>query len=245
MKVATRLLACKETLANLKDDMFRSPLMQALENGHVDIARVLHRHLCETALSDKQRQTCSEIMATVVDAKLKTEGRNHTFLYKQSVYETVYEKSPDGDTPATTRSAHLKSRPDFRWIHLPANNVAWAEMLITKYFLEVGAHNISGLQACIRALHNQHREGSKLHSRHMEPLCKLFESVIEKRRSLDDDDSASTQQRAKPKHHKKQSKTDGCQIEMSNVMLFVSVKASHELPLSNAALDALPPLGGL
>ena len=245
LKVITRLLACKETLANLKDDMFRSPLMQALESGYVDIARVLHRHLCETALSDKQRQACNEIMATIVDVKLKTEGRNYTSLHKQSIYEMVYDKSPNGDTPATTRLAHLKSRPDFRWIHLPANNVAWAEMLITKCFLEAGAHNISGLQACIHALHNQHREGLKLHSRRMEPLCKLFERVIEKRRLPDDDDSVLAQQHAKSEHHKKQSETGGCRIEMSNVMLFVSVKTPHELPFSNTAFDALPPLGRL
>ena len=60
--------------------------------------------------------------------------------------------------------------------------------------------------------------------------------------SLDDDDSASAQQHAKLEHRKRQS---GSRIEMSNVMRFVSEKTPHELPLSNASLDALPPLGEL
>lgn len=68
---------------------------------------------------------------------------------------------------------------------------------------------------------------------------------IKSSRSLDDDDSASAQQHAKLKHHKKHSGTGSCQIEMSNVVRFVSVKTPHELLLSNASLDVLPPLGGL
>jgi ankyrin repeat protein len=227
LKVVTRLLACKGIQANLKDDMFRSPLMQALESGHIEIVTAIYRHLCKTALSDKQVRVCKEIMGTIVDVKLKPESRNHTFLYKQSIYETVYENSPNGETLTTTRSAHLKARPDFRWIHLPANNVAWAEMLITKYFLEAGAQNARGLQACIRALYSQHREGSKVHSRHMEPLCELFERVVEKRTSLVHKDPSSSQNDTGSETKKALSEGAKIQTEMSNVMLFVSSKTRN------------------
>lgn len=58
----------------------------------------------------------------------------------------------------------------FRWIHLPANNTAWVEALLTKAFIEEGAHDVEGFKALERSFTHQHR-GKQSHSRFMRPTC--------------------------------------------------------------------------
>jgi hypothetical protein len=58
----------------------------------------------------------------------------------------------------------------FRWIHLPANNMAWVEALLTKAFIEEGANDVEGFKALERSFSNQHR-GQQSHSHFMRPLC--------------------------------------------------------------------------
>ncbi|PMD38419.1 hypothetical protein L207DRAFT_68217 [Hyaloscypha variabilis F] len=59
---------------------------------------------------------------------------------------------------------------NFRWIHLPANNMAWVEALLTKAFIEEGANDVEGFKALERSFSNQHR-GQQSHSHFMRPLC--------------------------------------------------------------------------
>lgn len=58
----------------------------------------------------------------------------------------------------------------FRWIHLPANNMAWIEVLLTKMFIEEGASDVEGFKALERSFSHQHR-GQQSHSHFMRPLC--------------------------------------------------------------------------
>lgn len=59
---------------------------------------------------------------------------------------------------------------DFRWIHLPANNMAWIEFLLTKLFIEEGGSDIEGFKALEKSFSHQHR-GQQSHSHFMRPLC--------------------------------------------------------------------------
>jgi len=63
-------------------------------------------------------------------------------------------------------------RPNFRWIHLPANNIAWLEALLTKYFLEANSRDITGLKSILRLLGRMQYRGAEVHSRFMRPSCK-------------------------------------------------------------------------
>ena len=65
----------------------------------------------------------------------------------------------------------IKPAPHFRWIHLPSNNVAWAEALITKLFLERGATDVGSFKAMLQVFGQQQHRGPKVHSRFMRPLC--------------------------------------------------------------------------
>lgn len=59
---------------------------------------------------------------------------------------------------------------DFRWIHLPANNMAWVEAVLTKAFIEEGASDVDGFKALERSFAQQHR-GQQVHSHFMRPMC--------------------------------------------------------------------------
>lgn len=59
---------------------------------------------------------------------------------------------------------------EFRWIHLPANNMAWVEALLTKLFIEEGGSDVEGFKALERSFSHQHR-GQQSHSHFMRPLC--------------------------------------------------------------------------
>jgi Mg2+ and Co2+ transporter CorA len=64
---------------------------------------------------------------------------------------------------------HIKATR-LRWIHLPANNIAWCDALLTKRFLEEGAIDVEGYKAMEASFGQQHR-GQKQHSRFMRPMC--------------------------------------------------------------------------
>jgi len=71
--------------------------------------------------------------------------------------------------PQHTVLPHDKAA-DFRWIHLPANNMAWIEVLLTKLFIEEGASDVEGFKALEKSFSHQHR-GQQSHSHFMRPLC--------------------------------------------------------------------------
>lgn len=95
----------------------------------------------------KQRRT-----ASVKDKKLK-------------------QKVPKEETPAHTSAQNEKSPPTnehkarkdgiknkkFRWIHLPANNMAWVETLFNKLFIEEEAADVDSFKALQKTLGHQHR----------------------------------------------------------------------------------------
>ncbi len=65
----------------------------------------------------------------------------------------------------------------FRWIHLPANNMAWIEVLLTKMFIEEGASDVEGFKALERSFSHQHR-GQQSHSHFMRPLCQTSTRAV-------------------------------------------------------------------
>jgi hypothetical protein len=64
----------------------------------------------------------------------------------------------------------------FQWIHLPANNMRWVELLLVKlYGKPAKTYHALGSERWVR---RQHRgAASKLHTRFMRPLCQSFASV--------------------------------------------------------------------
>jgi ankyrin repeat protein len=84
---------------------------------------------------------------------------------------TLAENEHDaaGHTDESVTHAGPKKKK-FRWIHLPANNMAWVETLFNKLFIEEEVRDVDSFKALQKTLGHQHR-GRHPHSTFMIPHC--------------------------------------------------------------------------
>ncbi|KAL9056387.1 MAG: hypothetical protein Q9162_002978 [Coniocarpon cinnabarinum] len=155
-----------------------TPMLRAAQGRHHDIVHLLcpFNEVNVGKLTQLARHTCESFQATIVDFRANTD--DPPLVSKRTISEVLYEHEADGSPKTTTNVHNLKRKPNakarFRWIHLPANNMPWAETLIAKAFVEHGANDVRGLKAAERAFSQQHR-GEQYHSSFMRPLCQRAE----------------------------------------------------------------------
>jgi ankyrin repeat protein len=177
--VVKRILKEDQAWKNSKDSFDSTPLARAGQHGYQAIVQALRPHIFEGSLSPDAREACERFKAAVVDFYYDDKTLKRSLVKKKTVYETIYAidpKDPSKEKFAITTSIEdiTSNPPDFRWIHLPSNNVAWAEALITKFFLEKGlkgATDAAGYKAMLRIFGEQQHRGPKVHSRFMRPFC--------------------------------------------------------------------------
>lgn len=167
------LVSDKRASLNLRDTFESTPLLRAAQYQRKDIVSYLAHHIFDDRLLSLDAvNACKGFKATIVDFGAGVEKRN--LVEKKSVYETVYRRESmdsEHETYAvTTLTRNIRSKPIFRWIHLPANNMAWVEALLTKHFLENEANDVEGFKALERSFVQCHR-GPRVHSRFMRPMC--------------------------------------------------------------------------
>ena len=119
-------------------------------------------------LPKKVLKAATKFKATIVDFG-EFAGSNQ--IVEMNIHELLYS------TPAWRFNEHAHNmRPtnskatQFRWIHLPANNLAWVETLMAKCFIEDKAYDVEGFKTIELSCTNQHR-GNRVHSRFMRPTC--------------------------------------------------------------------------
>ncbi|KAF2012838.1 hypothetical protein BU24DRAFT_435191 [Aaosphaeria arxii CBS 175.79] len=124
-----------------RDTFGITPFLRAAQNKRKDIVNLLAPSNHVETLSEDALGACNGFNATIVDfGNFHNENKVRRRTVKPAV--SILPK----DSKATS----------FRWIHLPANNMAWVEALLTKAFIEEGA--------------SDHR-GQQIHSHFMRPLC--------------------------------------------------------------------------
>ena len=197
LKVVQRILKEEKALKNPKDGFDSTPLSRAGQHGHQEIIQELRPHIFGGSLSPNARDACQRFNAAIVDFYFEEKSAVRNVVKRRSVWECLYGTDPkdsSGRTFAITTSLKdIKPRPpDFRWIHLPANNIAWAEAVITKFFLERGFSDSGSFKAMLRLFGQRQHRGRKVHSRFMRPLCQRVGC-----RHLDDDTSNKRRQRSK------------------------------------------------
>ena len=150
-------------------------MLRAAQGRHLGIVELLtpFHEVNVSKLSELALHACKSFDATVVD--FRTDEDKTPLVSRRTISEVLYDKDPDGSPKTTTNVHNIKKKqknfkPRFRWIHLPANNMAWAEALIAKAFVEGGAQDVRGLKAAERAFSEQHR-GEQYHSSFMRHLC--------------------------------------------------------------------------
>lgn len=157
---------------NLKDSNDQTPMLGAAENGFLDIVKMLSPADDGKFLSVTAQGACKGFHATVVDFGMENRPMNHI---KTSVFDLLYGWDEKMDKPlVSTLVRNIPAKPTFRWIHLPANNMAWVEALLTKQFVENSASDVQGFKALEKSFSQLHR-GPTVHSHFMRPLCQRMQ----------------------------------------------------------------------
>ncbi|RMZ85169.1 hypothetical protein DV738_g228, partial [Chaetothyriales sp. CBS 135597] len=176
LAVVTAILEYDGSWKNPKDVFDTTPLSRADRNGHKDIIELLRDHIFRPPSDPYARAACDSFMASIVDFFPAQGDRFRSDVRRRPVREVLYDRDPDpnrnGKFAITTRLDDIrKGAPGFRWIHLPANNLAWAETLVTKMIVEGGPIDNAAFSAMLRIFGQQQHRGTKVHSRFMRPLC--------------------------------------------------------------------------
>ncbi|RYP80544.1 hypothetical protein DL769_002428 [Monosporascus sp. CRB-8-3] len=125
------LLSRPDANLSIKDSFDRTPMLCAAERYNADIVKLLSPERAADRLSPSAKAACKAFEATVVDFG---EFEKRQLVSKYSVYELLYGWDRENDKPRIpTLTKNIKYKPDFRWIHLPANNIAWVEMPFLHY----------------------------------------------------------------------------------------------------------------
>lgn len=192
LEVVRRILVEPTSAKNTKDNSESTPYSLAAQKDNREIMHILQPYVHGGGLSDHARHACEKFTAAVVDFYHdgKTRSQKSIMIQRRSVYDVLYapkskpkqhkgesvdqsnDRNKDGFLYTTNLKTIKGTVPAFRWIHLPANNVAWAEALIMKYFIEHG--DLAVYQSMLQSLEDQQHRGPQVHSLYMRPV---FEEV--------------------------------------------------------------------
>ncbi|KAL8927106.1 MAG: hypothetical protein Q9172_001528 [Xanthocarpia lactea] len=193
--VVKLLLQQDDIRIHRKDSFEETPMLGAAQNGHIEIARLLSPTNDGAKLSPPAQAACHGFQATVVDFGMEHRPMNHR---KHSVFDVLYGWDHDKQKPTvTTLARNVPAKPAFRWIHLPTNNLAWVETLITKHFIEDSASDVDGFKCLEKLLSQQHR-GPTVHSFFMRPLCQRMQPTGKDIPSSTPLDTSADESRTKP-----------------------------------------------
>ncbi|KAJ5578447.1 uncharacterized protein N7459_007411 [Penicillium hispanicum] len=167
-EVVECLLERSDLKRRVRDNFGSTPFLRAAQFKRRDIVLLLAPFNNVESLSEDVRDASAAFDATVVDfGNFHNENR----VKRMSVFNLLYGRDAENPRKQAVTTMPVDSRAtDFRWIHLPANNMAWVEALLTKSFIEEGAHDVDGFKGLEKSFNYQHR-GQKIHSHFMRPLC--------------------------------------------------------------------------
>lgn len=205
-EVVRLLLKKPETNLSVKDQFERTALLCAAERHHKELVHLLSPSRAADRLSEDAREASKQFEATVVDfgdfqemkfRKGDVHEKKKQLVFKHSVYELLYgwEDSEKKKPTVPILTKNVKWEPQFRWIHLPANNVAWVETLLAKAFVEGGFRDVEGFKALEKSFDQEHR-GALAHDTFMRTHCRRVPS----RRAANDDSALGvlSEQTAEP-----------------------------------------------
>ncbi|KAI8624929.1 hypothetical protein F5Y19DRAFT_452367 [Xylariaceae sp. FL1651] len=164
-----RLLLTKANVnLAIKDGFDRTPMLCAAEKHHGEIVKLLSPARTADRLSPAAIRACKAFEATIVDFG---QFEKKQLVSKHSVFDLLYGWDNEQDKPrVSTLTKNIHYKPDFRWIHLPANNIAWVETLLAKSFIEAGHRDIESFKALEKCFDQEHR-GPFAHAHFMRTFC--------------------------------------------------------------------------
>jgi ankyrin repeat protein len=148
--VVKRLLQEQRIEKTSRDNWGRTPFLVAAQSRSNESNTILtllaHRIDTQDLSKTDTLDACKGFKATIVDFG---HFHNENRVQRKTIYELL-------STPETSIMPDV--RTTFRWIHLPANNIAWLDTLFKKWFIQGGAFNFQALEVLERSLNRQYEE---------------------------------------------------------------------------------------
>ncbi|KAL2063543.1 hypothetical protein VTL71DRAFT_5348 [Oculimacula yallundae] len=132
-----------------------------------------------TENEENRLRACHVFEANIVDFFIGE--REERVQVSASVFDILYGIGPEATMGKAKGSKIGATRPNFRWYHLPANNMVWVEALVSRLVAErkSGAamldDNLKSSLGLSNASGRQYR-ASTAHSSYMRPLCRAVKS---------------------------------------------------------------------
>jgi ankyrin repeat protein/Mg2+ and Co2+ transporter CorA len=188
LEIVKCLLERKDLKRTARDTFGMTAFLRAASIKRRDIANVLAPDV--DTLSEDALGACNGFNATIVDFG---HFHNDNRVSRRTVYELLYGRDPvNNRKPAVSILPTQSKATSFRWIHLPANNMAWVESLLVKMFIEEGASDVEGFKALERSFSHVHK-GQLFHSHFMRPLCQSIPRAPRQYEESDLSDGAEQQ----------------------------------------------------
>jgi ankyrin repeat protein len=178
--VVESLLRCADIRLDIRDEYGDTPFSKAAKAKSTHALHLLAPYRAER-VPKKELDASKTFKAMIVDFGRFPNGKRRI---EMTMHDLLYFQTPVRAPDLTARPRPLllpklsKSRlsPNmhqaihFRWIHLPANNIAWAEALLTKAFVEEGDYDVDKFMAVERSIETLQRS-QKFESHYMRPSC--------------------------------------------------------------------------
>lgn len=101
------------------------------------------------------------------------------------MYDLLYGWDEQNKKPrVATQMKNIKSKPNFRWIHIPANNLSWANDMIDKVFIESGHREVEDFKALAKCFNQEHR-GRTVHATFMRTYAERIPPMTNHRNPMD------------------------------------------------------------
>ncbi|KAK9415013.1 hypothetical protein SUNI508_10618 [Seiridium unicorne] len=174
-EVTQLIWSYSEADLGIKDTFGRAAWLCAAERGHDDLVELLSPGHNSHRLPKSMLEATQAFNATVVEFKEHGEKQR---ISKPPVFDLLYrwdEKKARPAIPLWTDGPPGHAESEFKWIHLPANNLAWVETLMINWFIESGCRDLEGFKALMKCLEQEHR-GPFPHANYMRPFCQRISS---------------------------------------------------------------------
>lgn len=190
-EVVECLLERPDLKRRVRDNFGSTPFLRAAQFKRRDIVLLLAPFNNVESLSSDVKDACKAFDATVVDfGNFHNENR----VKRIPVFNLLYGRDAENPRKQAMTTVPADSHAtDFRWIHLPANNMAWVEALLTKSFIEEGAHDVDGFKGLEKSFNYQHK-GKRTHSHFMRPLCQNTPRSLRRREDTREEQPSETAQ---------------------------------------------------
>lgn len=169
-----------------QDNSGNTPLLSAAKGGHKEIVNVLAHHGYTALLSAPELEASCGYTASIIEfassgGRTSTNNKNSNIRKWRPVYDLLSGEFPVTPKRREKSSNRVNEPGDFRWIHLPANNVAWCQQILVRWFMEQSSPNLENFKR-LQASFNHEHMGREVHARYMRPACQIIRA-----RSTDED----------------------------------------------------------